>query len=80
MKHVRSTFSETIGLLAEFFGDHCSLSREGRNKDAEHKGIGLLAKLKLGVFILIAKVFSGSSHPDLAHKICDRFDIDFIIH
>ena len=78
MKHVRSTFSETIGLLAEFFGDHCSLSREGRNKDAEHKGIGLLAIAN--IVILIAKVFSGSSHPDLAHKICDRFDIDFIIH
>ena len=29
----------------------------------------------LAALILIAnKVFSGSSHPDLAHKICDRFD------
>ena len=54
---------------------HC---QENRDKDAEHKGIGLLAIPN--IVILIAKVFSGSSHPDLAHKICDRFDIDFIIH
>ena len=32
------------------------------------------------ILILIAKVFSGSSHPDLAHKICDRFEKVMIKH
>ena len=38
----------------------------------------LLPNVVAGLILIANKVFSGSSHPDLAHKICDRFDSNMI--
>ena len=38
----------------------------------------LLPNVVAALILIANKVFSGSSHPDLAHKICDRFDSNMI--
>ena len=73
---------DTLGLLAEFFATRCQEKQGTRMPNIKVcqlfvVRIAIYCRLTL-VNLIHTKVFSGSSHPDLAHKICDRFN--FFIH